>query len=295
MKHAFPKLKALHAVFGIDCPYSEAERGVAAVLILDRNDATGHAYRGQDGIAQRAGISRRTAQRALDSLVARTDGPLLVNRIAQGGRTGRAGGRAPNHYAISLRVTMTQNTAKVARHGDAEPNTRLCAKSARVVRQTEGGLRVTVAQDLSSDLSSDLSTPASHRSAETFSLEIPTPKSEPTKKRPGPSKAKPEPKWPGVHPQAVAVYVEVFKRVRGADPFFGPREAKAVSKLLDAVNGDLQRFRELVENGLANWDQATILTIAADPSKAVARRAYGFRGPVQQTNVDPFEGVRVIR
>lgn len=68
-----------------------------------------------------------------------------------------------------------------------------------------------------------------------------------------------------------------------------------MSKLLDAVSGDLERYGRLVDNGLANWDQATILTIAADPSKALVRRANGFRGPVQQTGVDVFAGAQVIK
>lgn len=299
MTHAhFSKLKALHAVFGLDCPYSDAERGVAAVLILDRDDQLGHAYRGQDGIAQRAGISRRTAQRALDALVARSDGPLVVRRIAQGGRAGGAGGRAPNHYAIELRATVTQKAGNVSRHHDAQPEGGLCAKPDGVVRQIGGGLGVTMAQDLSSDLITDRSRPTELRSVVGFSLEIPAPKTERPKRQPGPSKAKPAAKWPGIHPQAVAYYVDRFKVVRGVAPIFGGAEAKAVSKLLDAVDGELPRYRELVDNGLANWDQATVLTIAADPSKALTRAQRGGftrRGPVQQTGVDVFEGAQVIR
>jgi hypothetical protein len=269
---------------------------VAAVLILDRDDRSGHAYRGQEGIAQRAGISRRTAQRALESLSARVDGPLVVRCIAQGGRAGGAGGRAPNHYANELRATVARKVTDVARHRGAEAAGDLCAKSEEVVRQMGGGLGVTMAQDLSIDLSIDLSTPASRRSAAGFSLEAPTQKAEQPKRRPGPTKAnaKNEPKWPGIHPQAVTGYVEAFKRARGTAPFFGPPDAKAISMLLDYVAGDLERFRQLVENGLANWPQATIRTIASDPSKSLTR-ATGFRQPVQQTGVDVFEGAQVIR
>jgi len=304
VSHAhFPKLKALHAVFGLDCPYTDAERGMAAVLILDRDERDpadpkyGCAYRNQADMARRAGLKLRTGQRALSSLLSRTDGPLAIERVEQAHRGG-ANGRPPNWYRVEFRATLTQNPAQVSRHPDAKPNRGFPAKPAGVSRQTGGGFPATVTHDLCMDLSTDLSTPASVPSAGGFSLVSPDQKSQQPKKRPGTSKAKPEPKWPGAHAEVVAYYFEAFERARGAKAIFNGREAKAVTKLLDELAGDVPRCKLLIENGLHNWAGATIVSIAADPSKAVTRHASGRRPPPQNTGVGVdalFEGAQVIR
>lgn len=222
----FPKLKALHAVFGLECPYSDAERGMAAVLILDRDDRDpkdpryGHAYRNQSDMARRAGLKLRTGQRALASLLSRDDGPLVIRRVEQALRGG-ANGRPPNWYSVEFRASVTQNPVKVSRQRDAKPKQGFPAKSAGVSRQIGEGFPATLTHDLSRDLSRDLSTPVSLRSAGGFSLSNPGQKTERAKPQPGPTKAKSPPKWPGIHPQAVAAYVEAFKRARSAAPFFG--------------------------------------------------------------------------
>lgn len=300
MKHApFPKLKALHAVFGLDCPYSETERGMAA-LILDRDDRDptdpryGCAYRNQTDMASRAGLKLRTGQRALASLLSRTDGPLVVRRVEQAHRGG-SNGRPPNWYSVEFRASVTQNPGKVSRQRDAKPSEGFPAKPMGGSRQTDGGFPATVTHDLSRDLSTDRSTTASQSSARAFVLSNLAQKTERPKKQPGPSKAKSAAKWPGVHQQAVEYYVHAFKRDRGVDPLFGSRDAGAVSKLLDFVAGDLERFKQLVDNGLANWSQATICSIANDPSKALTRSSNGRRQPVQQTGVDVYAGATVIR
>lgn len=159
----FPKLHALHVVFGLDCPYTNAERAVAAVLILDRNDRLGCAYRGQAGIAKRAGVSRRAAQRALASLIGRSDGPLIVSAERQG-RTSGVGGRAPNRYYVQLRDQATHKPGKQQRQADAQASQsgereakpeRLERRYGRGFAPKRGGSSARLTQDLSKDLSID--------------------------------------------------------------------------------------------------------------------------------------------
>jgi hypothetical protein len=175
----FRKFKAVHAVFGAECPYSLHERAVAVVLILDRDEARGCAYRGQEGIAARAGISRRQVQRALASLMARDDGPLIVRAERQGQREG-SGGRAPNAYFVDLRAPLAHNgqgvtrppgaqAQKVERLTDAQPGgvTRqagaqrgdLCAKPGGTCAPESGGLCAHQAQDLGRELERELDPP----------------------------------------------------------------------------------------------------------------------------------------
>ena len=107
----------------------------------------------------------------------------------------------------------------------------------------------------------------------------PAPKA--TKPR-GLKKAKPEPRWPAAHTELTKRYFELFEQHRGTKPFFRSREGKAVGDLLDTTQGDVELAATLIDNGLTNWDQATILTIANDPSKAQSKRAIaaGNRGGV---------------
>lgn len=143
-----PKLRAMHAVWAPHCPYSLPERATATVLILDFDEHRGCAWPSQKRIAERAGLSRRQAQRALASLVSSTDGPLSVT-VRPAWRQTESGGRAPNEYRVELRATVTHKSPEVERHGGAQVAEGLCAKQTEVVRQTDGGLGATVAHDLS--------------------------------------------------------------------------------------------------------------------------------------------------
>jgi hypothetical protein len=284
----FSKLRAIHAVMGMDCPYSDAERLVAVVLILDRDDAKAGAYRGQSGIAARAGLSRRTAQRALTSLVERGDGPLFVTALAQGRNDG-SGGRAPNLYSVELRASVAHKGEGGSRQPGAQPEGDLCAKSEGVVRQNEGGLCVTVTQDLSSDLSSDLKRSVS--TSETAPLVL-----VPSTRKPA---AKPVPKRSGTngrpkadrsdearraHAHLVAVYFEAYEGCVGCKPAFKDREGNAVWKLYDAVG--VERGERCLRNAFSDdWGaRRSILTVAADPSKFMApapRKSNGRHAPQQ--------------
>jgi hypothetical protein len=285
----FPKLQALHAVLGLDCPYDAAERAVAAVLILDRKDESergnaktpseleevGCAFRAQDGIARRAGLSRRAVQRALESLVARTDGPLVVVAKPRG-KAGGAGGRSSNLYAIRLRASMAHKSPQVVRQPDAEGGEGCAPEPGGVVRQTEGGLCASQTQDLSTlDLSTDLSTSkkaAPRGDADVFGDAHNDP---------------PE----AARDRVRRYYVRAFERRRGEKLLtFDGEDERALGKLLAWCGGDASKAESVIDDAFASWrgHAVTIREIAANPGAFVgARRAVG-RGrgraePLQHT------------
>jgi len=257
-------------------------RHVIRVYCDKANRKTGKGWSGHENIAGSLGCHKRTLIRMLNEIRQLSGAPWITWQ-RQPNKTGR--GRGTDIYTVqvgsSFKVTDTspETVDSKCQEGHLEEVTPAAFKVTPEAVQGDipGTFKVTaVSHDPVRDpvnRSREISS-ASQSSAVGFSLvSQQQAETERPKKRPGPTKAKPEPKWPGVHPKAVTAYVEAFKRTRGADPFFGPPDAKAVSTLLDYVAGDLERFRLLVENGLANWPQATIRTIASDPSKSVTRRA----------------------
>lgn len=282
----FPKLRALHAVFGLDCPYTDHERGVAAVLILDRDEKRGAAYRGQAGIADRAGMSRRQVQRALASLLERTDGPLEIRAVAQGRNQG-AGGRAPNLYRVELRANLTRKGGQVERQPDAQPEGDLCARTEGVVRQNEGGLCASLAQDLSRDRSRDRSSTSARgsapESAPVFSLASPAAPKQAARRRKKAQRKRTDAEVAS-HRELLDLFVAGVERRTGARPEIGSREAGAAWKLLDWAKGNAARAASVIREATSRefGGSTSLVSIAADPNKyigAVPRTAQ--RGPVQ--------------
>lgn len=73
------------------------------------------------------------------------------------------------------------------------------------------------------------------------------------------SKGKGESKTPQPgHAELVGFYFDAFERKRGTKPLFGGAEAKAVSRLLDAVKGDAAKAKVIVGNALASWQGDSI-------------------------------------
>ena len=97
---------------------------------------------------------------------------------------------------------------------------------------------------------------------------------QPKKKR-APRPRKPNPERPAGHPEVVDFYFVAFERARGVKPSFGGREGSAVSRLLDAVKGDVAKAQAIVEAAYSDpwWStRATILDIAKDPAKFLGRQ-----------------------
>lgn len=70
------------------------------------------------------------------------------------------------------------------------------------------------------------------------------------------------------YPETARLYFETFEQARGVRPVFMAREGKALRTLLAAVG--VERAQAAIRNAFADtwWrDKATILTIAADPSR----------------------------
>jgi hypothetical protein len=73
----------------------------------------------------------------------------------------------------------------------------------------------------------------------------------------------------------VGTYFAAFEHARGVKPSFGGKEGNAVSRLLDAVKGDVAQARAIVESAYSDpwWStRATILDIAKDPAKFLGRQ-----------------------
>jgi hypothetical protein len=247
----FSKLRALHATFGLEAPYGGDERLALAVLILDRDDSRGGAYRSQSGIAARAGLPLRSVQRALARLVQRTDGPLVVRVQAQG-RVDGSGGRAPNLYTVHFRATVADNVGGVTRPPGAQPRGTCPPNGGGVVRQNRGDLSATLAEDWSSDRSSDRKRSVSTGETVPFALVSPPAKSSLLE---------------GAHQQVVAHYHAAFAAKHGRQPIFDGADGKAVKRLLEKLKGDVKECCRRITIAFASYRSAsvTIRDIASKP------------------------------
>jgi hypothetical protein len=242
----FNLLESTRAVFVSD---ASAQEKLVALALLNHWSRSTQTFPGVERLVKWTSLSRRTVQRAIQELERR--GAIVVDR-----KMGLA-----NRYDLSPLTQMTSATQAPVSDGH-----RCHGDTPGVSERHPTGVSLTphpCQPDTRSDPLSDPTRDPVKGSKPRRSA----PASKVTRPR-GLKKAKPEPRWPGAHSELTKRYFEIFERHRGEMPFFRPREGKAIAELLDTTDGDVDQAATLIDNGLSNWDQATILTIVRDPTRA---------------------------
>ncbi len=238
-------LDATRAIFASSLPPNDK---LVALALLNHWSRARDTFPGVGRLVAWTSLSRRSVLRSIGHL--ETTGAVKVDRKA----------------GLANRYDLTPLEALTSATGAPVPDGHQCQSDTPPVPQGHGTSATQAPEVI--QVSDPLKGSKPRRSA---------PALKSAGKAKGPKKARPEARWPAAHPELLRRYVETYTRIRGRAPYITSRDAKAANDLLDATKGNVDEAASLLDNGLTNWDQATLVTVAGNPSSAQTKRvANGF-------------------